>query len=155
MPVRFRCAYCNQLLGISRRKVGTVVRCPTCAGQLTVPSKDEIAGAPQPEGKAAAPLFERSDFDDLFSFSGNPASPGMPPTEADPLAGPEPISPTTEAPGLAFDVEPPLDPLKRQAHRAVGIVLSPAKVTVLTVVLIVALALAFGVGLLVGKAMGS
>ena len=27
MPVRFRCVYCNQLLGISSRKAGTVVRC--------------------------------------------------------------------------------------------------------------------------------
>src|SRR5947209_460375 len=28
MPIRFRCAYCNQLMGIARRKAGTVVRCP-------------------------------------------------------------------------------------------------------------------------------
>ena len=34
VPIRFRCAYCNQLMGISRRKAGTVVRCPTCSGRL-------------------------------------------------------------------------------------------------------------------------
>src|SRR5262249_32266945 len=37
MPIRFRCAYCNQLMGIARRKAGTVVRCPRCAGQVIVP----------------------------------------------------------------------------------------------------------------------
>ena len=30
MPIRFRCAYCNQLMGIARRKAGTVIRCPNC-----------------------------------------------------------------------------------------------------------------------------
>ena len=38
MPIRFRCAYCNQLMGISRRKAGTVVRCPSCSGQVVVPN---------------------------------------------------------------------------------------------------------------------
>src|ERR671936_272529 len=41
MPIRFRCAYCNQLLGIARRKAGQVVRCPTCAGQVVVPTPEE------------------------------------------------------------------------------------------------------------------
>src|ERR1700722_11078853 len=41
MPIRFRCAYCNQLLGIARLKYGTVVRCPTCAGQVVVPNSDD------------------------------------------------------------------------------------------------------------------
>ena len=37
MPIRFRCAYCDQLMGISRRKAGTVVNCPKCKGQVEVP----------------------------------------------------------------------------------------------------------------------
>ena len=37
MPIRFRCVYCNQLLGIARRKAGTIVRCTSCQGQLIVP----------------------------------------------------------------------------------------------------------------------
>src|SRR5258708_39389799 len=45
MPFRFRCAYCNQLMGISHRKAGTVVRCPKCAGQVVVP---EDAPPPEP-----------------------------------------------------------------------------------------------------------
>ena len=71
MPVRFRCAYCNQLLGIARRKVGTVVRCPTCAGQVVVPDRDAEdldKGNDQPE----PPLFERQDFDDLFNAPHRP-----------------------------------------------------------------------------------
>jgi len=72
MPIRFRCAYCNQLLGIARRKVGTVVRCPTCAGQVVVPDRDaEGLG----DEASEQPLFERNDFDDLLSLPGNGDSP--------------------------------------------------------------------------------
>lgn len=37
MPVQFTCPHCNQLLGVARRKVGTVVRCVTCNGRVMVP----------------------------------------------------------------------------------------------------------------------
>src|SRR5262245_32816362 len=65
MPIRFRCAYCNQLLGIARRKSGTVVRCPTCAGHVVVPNLP----AEEAENAEKAPdsVFERSDFDELLS----------------------------------------------------------------------------------------
>jgi hypothetical protein len=51
MPIRFRCVYCDTLLGIARRKSGTVVKCPSCAGQLIVPSPevdDDEAGPDAP-----------------------------------------------------------------------------------------------------------
>ncbi len=48
MPIRFRCAYCNQMMGIATRKAGTVVRCPKCAGQVVVPHLD-------PQTEDAAP----------------------------------------------------------------------------------------------------
>src|SRR5438477_5872570 len=74
MPIRFRCAYCNQLMGISRRKAGTVVRCPNCAGQVIVPNPDGSdpgMGKAVAAGGAPAPLFERHDFEDaLHSASG-------------------------------------------------------------------------------------
>ena len=157
MPIRFRCAYCNQLLGIARRKAGQVVRCPTCAGQVVVPSPDEVpdeenveAGAPS---APSPPVFERSDFDEVFHAPSAPA--------------PAPPLPITEGPGhgsAAYDVEPfdpgPLPPpaAPRPApllpapafNPPQGLVLSPAKATVLTVVWIVSVAVAFGVGLLVG-----
>src|SRR2546421_13129859 len=66
VPIRFRCAYCNQLMGIARRKAGTVVRCPTCSGQVVVPDPGTAAeagpatGAGQPpvEGRGLDPLFD-------------------------------------------------------------------------------------------------
>lgn len=76
MPVRFRCVYCNQLLGISRRKAGMVVRCTNCSGQIIVPEPE-----PMPEAVGAvsgtsgtrtenAPvkesLFEHADIDELL-----------------------------------------------------------------------------------------
>jgi hypothetical protein len=42
MPIRFRCVYCEQLLGIARRKAGTVVKCPNCGGQLIVPPPEDL-----------------------------------------------------------------------------------------------------------------
>jgi hypothetical protein len=96
MPIKFRCVYCEQLLGIARRKAGTVVKCPNCEGQLIVPAPDpddvlpeekdeETEAAPRKEGGAAkmipAPaakatgladdtaggmLFEQDNFDELL-----------------------------------------------------------------------------------------
>src|SRR2546421_3288305 len=65
VPIRFRCAYCNQLMGIARRKAGTVVRCPTCSGQVVVPDPGTAAeagpatgpGKPPFVGSAIGPLF--------------------------------------------------------------------------------------------------
>ncbi len=66
MPIRFRCPFCDQLLGISRRKVGTVIECPNCHGQVGVPGDDPVPeaaslpGAPPPEPLlfgAPAPAF--------------------------------------------------------------------------------------------------
>jgi len=44
VPIRFRCFECNQLLGVSRSKAGTVVSCPKCAAELIVPVPE-----PEPE----------------------------------------------------------------------------------------------------------
>jgi hypothetical protein len=37
MPIRFRCSYCNRLLGIATRKAGTQTICPHCGYQIIVP----------------------------------------------------------------------------------------------------------------------
>lgn len=67
MPIRFRCAYCNQLMGIARRKAGTVVSCPTCHGQVVVPTPSQAPGSDVHEKMGdqpvAANVFERQDFD--------------------------------------------------------------------------------------------
>src|SRR5262245_52598265 len=94
MPIRFRCAYCNQLMGIARRKAGTIVRCPRCAGQVIVPdpgpeaapeppdapapSNGPAAEAPRPGTGPGPVLFEQSDFEKLFD-PGPAVPPPLPP----------------------------------------------------------------------------
>jgi hypothetical protein len=166
------------LLGIARRKVGTVVRCPTCAGQVVVPPAD-VPDPPAPVGPApreatarggatgrspqqpappdqpepSPPVFERNDFDDLLNAAGVDDGPSI--LAPDPKAAPA-APPPAGAWGThgepQFDVER-LDPhagLAGAAPPPAGLVLSPAKATVLTVLVVVGLALAFGAGLLVG-----
>ncbi|WP_154673841.1 hypothetical protein [Singulisphaera acidiphila] len=41
VPLKFRCYQCNQLLGVSRGRIGTVVACPKCRADLIVPDPDE------------------------------------------------------------------------------------------------------------------
>jgi hypothetical protein len=157
MPIRFRCAYCNQLLGISRRKANQVVRCPTCAGEVVVPEPEAGAEEPEPAPVPAnQPLFERSDFDDLFNapvVEGPAVKPAPPPQPAP--APPPPLPASSPAPAWnppaaeVFDVDR-LGP-RRDAPAPAGLVLSPAKATVLTVVVILGLAVAFGAGWLVGR----
>lgn len=154
MPIRFRCAYCNQLMGIARRKAGTVVKCPTCSGQVVVPQNDmegtdrEPQGSPAPAAKQAQPnLLENSDFNKMFEE-------------------PPPIDPVTASPSASAPTHsppsPPAAPVYSEGHRSdssassieavpQGILLSPAKATILTVVAILLLAVAFGVGVLVGR----
>jgi len=75
MPIRFRCAYCNQLMGIASRKAGTVVRCPKCAGEIIVPVPEghqppEPGADPQPAANPQA--FEDLDIDKLINAAPEP-----------------------------------------------------------------------------------
>ena len=149
MPVRFRCAYCNQLLGIARRKAGTIVRCPTCSGQVVVPTVESVP-ARQSAG-AEQPVFESSDFDELLGTA--TASSPSSDVESSPSV-PMPVAPAgawgTHA-EPAFDLAK-LDPSASQrAAGPPGIVLSPTKATILAVVIIVLLGAAFGAGVVVGR----
>src|SRR5262245_42926166 len=155
MPIRFRCAYCNQLLGIARRKAGQVVRCPTCAGQVVVPQPEEDEESPippSPGDNPAPPVFERSDFEDLFNepvvqqpVPGHPPEPASAPAAAPPAPKPA-AAPPPPAGGVVFELEPANAPSRKPQ---VGIVLSPITATVLTVVWIVTVALAFAAGWLI------
>lgn len=146
MPIRFRCRYCNQLMGISRRKAGSPVRCPTCHAEVVVPESEGEANpaAPpaQPIGEVPAPVFERSDFE---AFLNDPA----PAKPAERLKPSEPLPPSpfeTELPAAPAFAMPTSGPRTQPP----GLVLSPTQATWLTVVVILLVAFAFGAGLLVG-----
>src|SRR5207244_2629313 len=155
MPIRFRCAYCNQLMGIARRKAGNVVRCPTCAGQVIVPTPgNAMPEAPQPPGgpKAAADLFEQADFEkDLLHQPGSKAgrrggsSSGGQPAYQSPLLAPG------KGRDDAIDVEPVSLPLAMgRAAQESGLQLSTPAAVMLGFAVLVLLGLAFFVGLVVG-----
>src|SRR5262249_8474603 len=151
MPIRFRCQHCKQLLGIARRKAGTHVNCPTCRRQVMVPDKDEDEPnqpAPSPaevqqvpaKAQAQEQLFERDDFAALLRPPPSLA-PGV--ASAAPLPAPAPSNrpaPRNEA-----------EPAWQGEGETAGLVLSPARATLLTVGVILLLAVAFGAGLLVGR----
>jgi hypothetical protein len=159
MPIRFRCAYCNQLLGISRRKAGTVVRCPTCAGQVIVPNADALPGTPD---QPSPLVFERNDFDDLLNTEGERAVPvekkeGMATATDAPVALPSAPDPPPGAWGThaepAFDVERinPTPPLATaESVPQAGVFLSSRNAILLAIGVAILLAAFFAAGLLVG-----
>lgn len=148
MPIRFRCRYCNQLMGISRRKAGMTVNCPTCHAQVVVPqSEPEDKAEPPPVElipDAPAPLFERSDFEAILQSPvvDKSANRAPPPPQSLPFATEIPSQPSFSTPSAAPRLHP------------TGLVLSPTQATWLTVGIIVLVALSFGAGLLVGHWLG-
>jgi hypothetical protein len=196
MPIRFRCVYCEQLLGIARRKAGTVVKCPNCGGQLIVPPPEELDGgektlesseseepaepkiqapkggtvrqqtapvaAESPAGAEGAFLFERSDFDELLkpssekkpalagATSGKKAAPHVIQPALD-LAELEPLYNMPTAAQQAPGIEAPLiQPAAKPPAKRSGIFLSPLRLTIALFFIVLALAGAFGGGLLLG-----
>ena len=171
MPIRFRCVYCDKLLGIARRKAGAVVNCPHCAEKLIVPTPEPEVGAVAPSeddlkgtgeenaygaGEAdAMKLFEQSDFDALLqseptfrtSETGNgPVAPEAPPVMTSAPTTPQTLQAPKNAPALA-----PSPFLTAEPQRPPGYFLSPSKATWLSVFVVVLLALSFGAGLIVGR----
>ena len=141
MPIRFRCAYCSQLMGIARRKAGTVVACPTCHGKLDVPQSDVVAGA----AGAAAPLFEQNDFEDFLRV------PFRDEAERHAAAGHGRSSrPVPAAPPLMIDVER-LPDNAELSPPASGVLLTPVRLAVLVVFFILSLAGAFAAGIAVDR----
>jgi hypothetical protein len=74
MPIRFRCAYCNQLMGIATRKAGTVITCPKCAGQVVVPKPDPDSLPDEPPSKGQHELLEDEELAQLLEMSQEEAS---------------------------------------------------------------------------------
>jgi len=57
VPLKFRCYQCNQLLGVSRSKIGTVVACPKCKADLIVPDPAEAEPAANGDDSGPAPAM--------------------------------------------------------------------------------------------------
>jgi len=164
MAIRFRCEHCHQLLGIARRKAGSRVECPTCHARLLVPLTDTGTTAPAPAGQE--PLFERSDFDKVLQVPADEA-PSVIAKGARNSPPPNPAKPRSNGPlfgGAPFDVERAEMPPGASGARGAtpgspappalappGYVLTPGRASLLTVLGILLLALAFGAGLCVGR----
>jgi DNA-directed RNA polymerase subunit RPC12/RpoP len=157
MPIRFRCVYCNQLMGIARRKAGMVVRCPNCTGQIIVPRPESGAEDDEPaESKPAQtdrpPFFEQVDIDEALAGGGKRAAAPLDPESA---AHPIPIAPSYEEPAEPTAVVRQFDfPSGLPSPGApTGIFLSPTRATILSVIFVIALAIAFAAGLFVGRSL--
>jgi DNA-directed RNA polymerase subunit RPC12/RpoP len=147
MPIRFRCAYCNQLMGISLRKAGTVVRCPKCAGEIIVPSpeppdpllsKGGHGGVEPAEQQAGPAALDDPNFEQIFAQPGkDDGATAAAPTSLPPIAVISPDPPTTEI------VLPP---------RRLGLFVSIGMLVVFVGIVILLLILMFVLGLIIGRA---
>ncbi|MFO0965847.1 MAG: hypothetical protein U0793_09730 [Gemmataceae bacterium] len=144
-------------MGIARRKAGTVVLCPKCQGQVVVPIPPPENGRdqpPTPEDKDN--LFEKDDFGKfLHPGGGAPPYPAAPPMQTAPAA-PAAMHPPMHAPmhapaAAASQVDWP-DTLLPPDRTQRGLFLTPGLLTLLGVLVLLLLGLAFFVGLLLGKA---
>jgi DNA-directed RNA polymerase subunit RPC12/RpoP len=171
MPIRFRCVYCDKLLGIGRRKAGAIVNCPHCGEKLIVPTPEPEDATSEPHdlleaareeaeeralaGADGPQLFERSDFEALLQ-----PEPTFRSTENDrPAASAKATRPKFESvPAPPFEPIPNVRdqpaaqaPAPVEDRRPAGIYISPSKATVLSVIAVLLLAAAFAGGLLVGR----
>lgn len=128
MPIRFRCAHCDQLMGIARRKAGTIVSCPTCEGQIIVPQPEPETVSSQ--SKNIGGMFEESDLSDVLEKQPNQVAP-------------EDIQVNQSNMGQMVDFE--------EDAALGGMVLTTGKLILLAIIILMLLALAFFAGLLVGR----
>jgi phage FluMu protein Com len=91
MPIRFRCSYCNRLLGIATRKAGMRTTCPHCGNSITVPAP--------PRAEERTERINVEDVDELLGKSAGatvkevpaaaPAPPAPPQARAQEILEPE------------------------------------------------------------------
>jgi phage FluMu protein Com len=101
MPIRFRCGYCNRLLGIARRKAGTETTCPHCGYAISVPEADD-----KTELQAAANMDEIDSLLNPESATVADSSPPPPPPTAPRADRPRPAPSGIEKPITAPAVRP-------------------------------------------------
>jgi hypothetical protein len=161
MPIQFRCPACDRMLGIARRKAGTVVSCPRCGADVRVPALAGMAVASAGPGGGDAPVVPV--IDPLPAKNGSPRTAAGPP-----MVAPLENLPLFERPDFesllnpALAKAPPADPppkpptpYQRPAPRPdsaadldvlSGIVISRRNLTLAAVAVAVLVGLAFGAG---------
>ena len=82
MAIKFRCLHCQQLLGISTTKAGTIVDCPACGRSLNVPAEGGVAKRTEPKLASNKDASLLNALQELSALGG--------PTTTD--IGPQPIS---------------------------------------------------------------
>lgn len=130
-------------MGIARRKAGTVVRCPKCAGEIIVPVPD---GPPGPED-AADQAAGGNPFDveklDLGVEPANGSANATAPTPREPQPAP---TESTPAPAPAAAPPPPLAPQRLGVFVPLGMLIISIGVVVLLIILV------FIIGIIIGRA---
>lgn len=140
MPIKFRCHHCGQLLGIARRKAGTLVTCPRCKKAVPVPMEDESEIG---RGGAGLLLFESQDFE---RWIGQPLSTVSKPTAS--ATEPPPILPSAAPSRPAPTGDGSLSPLSAALTERIQFV---DERRVALVVAVLAALVAFLVGLALGR----
>lgn len=119
MPIKFRCNYCRQFLGISRAQAGGIVDCPTCGRSIRVPLLDgSLPPLPQPELNLQDAQLSRA-LDELARLGNSNSSPvavtfetAMEADEEDengiPQLIPEPIPIEVPIPPTPIAINPPM-----------------------------------------------
>jgi hypothetical protein len=151
VPVKFRCYQCNQLLGVTRSKIGSVVACPKCATGLIVPDPDEASPAVAPATGQEAPSVpgpsplaettpaflqaleaglpvELADLrpEDIRAESTIPWSPA--PEVPSPLPDPIPTAPAPEPPPPMMPPVPPTPVVAPEPDPVVSPIVPPIKI---------------------------
>lgn len=108
MPIRFRCSYCNRLLGIATRKAGMETICPHCGYTITVPLPLEENGRSDDDART-----EQMNLADVEELLGNAVTEVAAPPAV--VAVPAAEKPRPPVPTFADPVAPPLAPKVRAA----------------------------------------
>ena len=145
MPITFPCDRCTGTLSIATRKAYALIDCPKCGCKQVVPGESRAGRANATANGtpvAEPPLFERADFENLLTPAvKKTAAPPETPATAPIVTVPESLRPAT--PGATT-------PSPRRSNDAV--VLRRVHLILAAVLVAVLLALTFGVGVMVGKA---
>lgn len=143
-PIKFRCYKCNKLLGVPARKVGSTVSCPQCQADLQVPRLEAASAAPAPTNSPEIAV-------EAVSTTKAAADLSLPEVLASVAASATSTS-LDESLIAAISVDTPsIRPNREPSERPVhDVVISPVIVLAWSLLVLMAIPLAFLAGLLTG-----